>query len=375
MFYIVVLAQSVWAVATGPRLAPDSMTYWRWAGQLVASRFDYGDLFSAWPYYPVYLYSGFVTIVAVLVEVAGGGWPSLLIALNLIANALTCAFVLVLLQRISGTHWNIAAFFLFLYAISFENLNWVRFALSDTIFTFMVAGSVFLSVLSVERTKYQVRLIVAVVTLGVVCCFFRPPGIIVLVSAATALTFTWIARRPSGAAQYVLVLLALVIGATGAFSFIMQEPNRWPFAFMSATVKSVSHYYQIGEVVSARPETFHAPPRGIAEYMLIVADRFLHFFAPYGATMSRMHKLYNLGFFSILYGGIAALALRHSSIPIGERSGLVVVGIFVLCFALAHAFIQVDYDWRYRAPVVPLMMVLAAVGYGSLLRKVKWYSA
>jgi hypothetical protein len=41
----------------------------------------------------------------------------------------------------------------------------------------------------------------------------------------------------------------------------------------------------------------------------------------------------------------------------------------VLSYALFHALVQVDFDWRYRIPILPHLILLAAGGLADLARR------
>jgi hypothetical protein len=48
---------------------------------------------------------------------------------------------------------------------------------------------------------------------------------------------------------------------------------------------------------------------------------------------------------------------------------MLAAGATVLITALFHGLLQVDFDWRYRLPVLPQMILLAAGGVAVLRRR------
>jgi hypothetical protein len=41
----------------------------------------------------------------------------------------------------------------------------------------------------------------------------------------------------------------------------------------------------------------------------------------------------------------------------------------LLSYAIFHALVQVDFDWRYRIPILPHLILLAAGGLADLARR------
>jgi hypothetical protein len=58
----------------------------------------------------------------------------------------------------------------------------------------------------------------------------------------------------------------------------MQNPERWPLHALGSVVRLNASRYRIGEVMWDRPETAHAPPQTLVDFILIALDRSAHFF-------------------------------------------------------------------------------------------------
>ncbi|HEY0043838.1 MAG TPA: hypothetical protein VGB62_04730, partial [Allosphingosinicella sp.] len=120
-------------------------------------------------------------------------------------------------------------------------------------------------------------------------------------------------------------------------------------------------------------ETFHAPPAGYGDFVLLTADRFLHFFAPGAASFSPAHWAQALIFFVPTYalGGWLCIALCRGDTAFGsgERKVFAAAAGAVLAYALFHGLVQVDFDWRYRLPILPHLILLAGGGAADLLRR------
>jgi len=202
--------------------------------------------------------------------------------------------------------------------------------------------------------------------------FYRPTGMVLLPDLAWAI---YLARTRTGVRRGP-VLAALGIGIAAmvlAFAWLVQDPGRWPLDALSAAFRTSAAEYALGEVVSARPETYHPPPAALADYVLISADRFLHFFAIGAATFSWGHWLVQLAFFLPCYALTLWLAVAlwrgRTRFAAPERKVFLAAFGAVLSYALFHALVQVDFDWRYRTPILPHLILLAAGGLADLARR------
>jgi len=127
-----------------------------------------------------------------------------------------------------------------------------------------------------------------------------------------------------------------------------------------------------GIVVNNRPYTYHKMPVSVIDYVLIIADKFLHFFAVFTRDYSLKHKIFNYLFFLPTYG-LSLITLyeifrRKSKLSPEEWNLTFLSVIFVIIFALFHSITILDYDWRYRLPCMPPLIVLAGIGSMQLRR-------
>tara|TARA_B100002003_G_scaffold218280_1_gene219130 strand:- start:208 stop:768 length:561 start_codon:yes stop_codon:yes gene_type:complete len=127
-----------------------------------------------------------------------------------------------------------------------------------------------------------------------------------------------------------------------------------------------------GIVVNNRPYTYHKVPVSVIDYVLIIADKFLHFFAVFTRDYSLKHMIFNHLFFLPAYG-LAFITLyeifrKKSKLSPEEWNLAFLSVIFVLIFALFHSITILDFDWRYRLPCIPPLIVLAGIGSMQLKR-------
>jgi hypothetical protein len=58
---------------------------------------------------------------------------------------------------------------------------------------------------------------------------------------------------------------------------------------------------------------------------------------------------------------------RFSELAVPQRAAVLFLLAVAGCTAAYHSAILIDYDWRYRFPVVVPLALLAAVGWGRTL--------
>lgn len=370
-FVVAATAAGSLALSTGPIFAPDTAAYARGAERLIATGLDFQELAAASSTtYPAVLYSLFLMLVVVLKLLFGAPWPAALIALNVLALGGTAALVVRASFIATGS---VAAAWaaLLLFVACFDLLHWGAFVLSDATFI-LVSFAVF--ALAADRILRRAGSWAPVFALACVAAFYRPPGVILLPAAAWA---WFLARTSAGALRKVATAAAAAAGGAGSvlFAWVMQQPERWPVPMLAGTVKATAAQYAAGEVVSARPETFHADPRSVADFASITADRLVHFFVFSASDFSLGHTLANAAFFLPAYalGGLAlaAGATGRGGFSSGQRDVQLAAAAFILLTAGFHALLQVDFDWRYRAPILPHLILLAAAGGAVVLRRIR----
>lgn len=359
-----------YAWATGVRMASDSAAYAYWSARLVETGFDYPRLLAeASPQFPALLYVLFASLLALLRLGFGEGWTAALVALNLAAHVGLGLLVVRLAVRTTGSAaagWAALLLFLGCHGI----VKWVPFLLSDASFVFL-AFAIF--TLAAARILGDARGWLAVAPAAAAGIFYRPTGIVLVPDLVLS---WWLSRRRVpflSRTRAALLLAAATLGGALLFAWLVQDPSRWPFVTLSTAFEVVAQGYAGGEVVNGRAETYHAPPAGLADYLLISADRFVHFFAIGARDHSLLHWTGSAAFFVPAYalaGWLGFVLWRgDSALPPAERRVFVAAGGAVLAYAVFHALVQVDYDWRYRLPILPHLILLASGGAADLARR------
>lgn len=369
---IAALVHGPYVLWTGIRTGSDSVAYAYWSGRMVDSGFDIPTLLAeAQASFPPVLYLLFAGLLGGLRLLFGDQWPAALVALNLLGHVALAAMVVRLARLGTGGSAVAAWSALLLFLACHDIVRWVPFLLSDATFVALAFAIFSLAVARIlDRSKSWLPVILPAVA-GV---FYRPTGVVLLADLAWAAFLSRCRRLPPPALLAALIGTAAAAGAV-LFAWFLADPARWPFDPLARAFETVASGYATGEVVSARPETWHAPPAGIADILLMIADRFVHFFAIGAAAYSAAHWAAALAFFLPCYGLAfwlcAALARGDTAFAEPQRRLFLAAAGAVLAYAMFHALVQVDFDWRYRVPILPHLILLAAGGAADLARRVR----
>lgn len=399
VFALIFLLHGGFILGVGLINSPDSGTYSRWADQLIAVHFNYAEYAKRISFViPPLFYAGWVTLVAIIKLVCGSYWQQAIIFINLLAHCGVGVLVVQLTYRITrqaGAAW----LSLLIFCIAFDIFNWPRYVLSDSTFLclsftlfFLLSGLLIGDESKSAGHSAKPRNSTRFLPLIILCplaLLWRPTGVL-LFAVVFAGVFLLLRERARAAKQQegngslasragqkrmiaVSVVLLCVLGFWLGHAALVQQPERWPFRALSGAIQRNAEDYAQGTVLHGRRDTYHVPPVSLGDYALISADRFKHFFHPVYSGFSRSHKILSLLFFMpvYLFGSIALALWLTAKTGLGRREESILTLLFgcVLIFALFHSVTQLDYDWRYRLPVLPHFIVIAATGFAMLSNK------
>ena len=316
----------------------------------------------------------YVVLLAAARAISSVHWPLIMVALNVLCCAGTAVLLVALMRRATSSVLAVAVALAF-YVTGFDIFTWMRWVLTDPLYSFAAMGVFVLVALPIVEPGAPRRygLLAAALVFAV---FSRPPGMVLVALTLVAALWFW-PRGETGEPRWrrgLLAAMLVVIVAGVAFrTSIVHDPGRWPVRPLRPKIVEFAAREKTGEVVFGRQETFRPPPRTYTDHLVIQADRFVRFFQFTSVTYSRGHNAYNLLYFIALYL-LALVGVVH-----GFRSGdrrrrdlVRLTLLWLLAFAVYHAMTVLDYDWRFRTPVLPQMIVLAALGAEALLQRVTW---
>lgn len=373
LWALIWVAYGVWAWRAGVRLGVDTPLYSRWADRLLALDFNFSAFLQAQDFYvSSIVYIGWITAVAVAKRLAGDSWMTAIVLFNWIAFGAGSYAVLTAVRRITSSAVSLllAAGLFF---VATDLVIFIPFVLSDVIFwgmtsVVLAAGCVLATARLPWRDAALITIGGSLLVVGIV--LFRPAGLTVLPFWAAALACALLADRTTPLltpATLTVCILALV--AVGWHSAAMANPDAWPFDSLRGIIDVVSARYHRGFLVEGPEADIIVTPAVTAFGALrLTSTKLLYFITPWLPAYSAAHTVMNLAFFIPGYGlSIAAIARRHRLSDVQQRVALIVL-LFAVSTTLFCALMGIDYDHRYRMPVLSALIILAALGLESLRR-------
>lgn len=358
-----------YAAWSGVGMTPDSAWYDNAARDLVSSNFDIRQhLAEARSSAPVF-YLGFTALVAVTQVVFGSNWAVAIVGVNVLALTMTGYLAMRLIRRVTDASAPVLIGFL-MFLLLFEQLHWASLILTDTIFSFLAFATFYLVCSAWRSRDSGAHMWLAATGLVFLSLLFRPVGIVALTWLALAAPLRLSEMMRGSKIRPVIhrglkVMLA-VAGVLVAIAFSVP-------GFMDGVSVITGYFadqFARGVVVDARPETYSAPAHDILGAARIVAKRFVYFFAFTASDFSLRHTFLNAIVFLPLYvlGGMGCYFSVMRSRTLSAEAILTgrLAILFATLFAAFHALTVIDFDWRYRVPCYPALIVLAALGWSGM---------
>lgn len=368
----------VFSFLNGPIHSPDSSTYKMWAELLIEHDFNLYQ-FHEQTNGALLLRMIFIGIVALLYFSMGDAWGYGLMLLNCVSLALVAYMLMQLSRKMGMGFWGIGFVFFSMFLI-YEQLFWVAYALSDTTFELFTTGVFFAVGCALIHTDQKAKRnwLITAGTIFILAMFYRP-------SIPTVLPFLLAGIFIVGLQIYYPEVQALamrwffIVSMSAGFLFMviwawyLSHPELWQDGPFQVTVQFAHRYIEQGVIVHDRPNTFTLPPSSMFDILVIEFKRLLAFFQFYTPMFSRFHNLIN----TVTFGPLYILVLIGSGVSIRsifrqnyqpQLIGLFAI-IFIMSLAIFHAMTLIDYDWRYRIPCYPPLIILALLGAKTIKEK------
>jgi hypothetical protein len=345
-------------------MSSDSERFARWADELIKLNFNIFDFFlidkfTVRPH--LFFFSVPVFLIAVCKVIFVNEWQFAFLLLNLILVFFSLVFFVksLLLIKVRPI---LIALTLPIIVISVDMLIWPRFILSDMIYAFLVLYVTHFIIrgIIIDRINYLKLFIIIFLLFA-----SRPSSIPVVVAI---MLFIVISKFQIFLKQKNILLFVLAIFISIPFvlglAYLIIEINFSGIAkidFLTDMVKK-------GMIIHDRPETWISKPDNFIDILFIYFLRLINFFNPYASTFSILHISLNVIQISIILLSISIWSFFGSHIKIYNK---IFLFILLLSFSVAafHSFILIDYDWRYRFPIILPMLMLLPISLEIILKK------
>ena len=301
---------------------------------------------------PVIVYTVLPLLIVAAKTIAPAKWPLLIVLVSALATA--CAGVLAF--RLAWRHIGaiggaiVAAGFL----LGSDIVDWSRYILTDSLYLGMAMLAIYLMIEAVARQAPRYAWAAGGVI--AVALLTRPTAPHLLVPFVFTLAAM---RRPTKLRRwtigFAIALPFVLLAAVAVLAFLAQRPvdaRRTGFLL---------DLYRHGVVIVGRPETWTQGGSGFVPFLRTLLHRLGAFFSITAQGFSRRHTIVAALYYVPLYAaaavGIVTLFVRRSAEIVPCLAFVALCTIWI-----AQALIIIDYDWRYRLPALPLLLLLAAYG-------------
>ena len=369
---VVLVAYAAWILLSGARYGPDSHTYSRWADTLIALRFNLPAYLREQSFVvPPVFYILWTLVIALLKTILGSSWAAGVLALNWVSigwgSYVTLDRIRLLTASAAGLLLGV-----WLFLTAFELLMFAPFVLSDLMYwalsTAVIGAALTLTVS--EDDGPQSKTMIAGSALTLIALAFRPVGI--------PLLMLWVVAMIAAPARAILdrfgsLMLATVIAAVTAVAFLhgylLMHPDQWPFGAPPSFLLLLSDEYHRGVLVYA-PESDLVVPAATTVFgaVIITLQKLLYFLTPWLPHFSKSHTMLNLAFFIPAYGLSAVALANRARLSPRQRRATVLLAIYAIALAAFHAMMQIEFDHRYRLPMLTALIMLSAIGLEAMRR-------
>ena len=358
IFLTSIIAQAIYLRLFGIHLGGDSQFYLDGASMLIDSHFNFLHLSSNG--YPAY-YFAYPTIIAAL------GNPFTVICFQIILQAVASVLLFLLASQIFDKITGIAAGFIF--ALSFEIFQWNTYILTDSIFVSLLVIAAYFHMLAIQRKRLS--LWASFIGITSMLLFLRPTTIPFI--GAIIMAATWNLQKAQKAVLYCTGILIIVFIV---FHSLSQD------AGLRLGINGYIHYFASlfdnGTIVRDRASLSINPhwdsgfsTWNIAVFGEMVSLRLIAFWMPFIQEFSTAHKILNV--FTLIpifiFGTLGISYSLNGPRTASQSRNIIFFLSIILTFWIFQSFTEIDYDWRYRLPVLPFLIAFAAFGLTSSLTR------
>ena len=357
-FFIIAL----YHLKSGYYMSSDSRTFSGLADNLIEFNFNIFD-FSV--RVPTFFITVPVSLIAICKIIFIDKWQYAFLFLNLIFLFFSMIFFAKTLLLVKVRSFLIFIS-LFLILASVDVLTWPRYILSDMNYTFLVILITYFITKGFVENKFNYLLIFSILFLILIT---RPSSISVIFAIILFIIISKHAffLKPKSLLTSLLMLFILVPLVFGILYYLIE------FNFSESTQLDwwLLSKVKIGMIIHDRPETWVNAPNTYKDVVNIYFLRLVNFFNPYAVSFSIIHNFLNIIQILLIFLSMCIWSLFGGNIRNQDK---LFFFILLLSFSVAsfHTFTLIDYDWRYRFPIVLPLIMLFPISIEMILKKYKY---
>ena len=360
---ICVLAISYYHLSIGYIMSSDSQSYSEWADILIKLNFNLYKYYSQNTFInPNYIYTIPVLVIALLKILFGTEWQMAFLYFNLTLIIFSIIIFTKCLLLLKVRPLIISLAFPIL-TLSVDLLIWPRYMLTDMIFSFLVLLLILImikDIVSKELSYFSLLIMIVMIFLT------RPTSIPFIFAIIFFIGLTKIIYSSKFIIKFILTLILFV---PFIFAIIFQLME----TYMPDVPQIIllSEMVNVGMVIHDRPETWIGVPKSFFDLAYLYFIRFVFFFTPYATSFSSIHIILNILQTLVIFFSIFIFLFFRTNIETMNKSVILIL-IISLCVAFFHSFTLIDYDWRYRFPIIMPLIMIFPISFEMILIKLSY---
>ncbi len=284
----------------------------------------------------------------------------LIIIFQIILSAFSTATLYLIGSHVFSKHVGIIA--ATIHILSWELFQWDVYILTDSIVVSLMIATCYFLIQSL-RTKHMHWWLFTISAM-LLLAFARPASlpflIIVFVFILTNLRSTRL--------KFWITLTAIILFGYLFYFFAHSGSLSLPFFLQFYT-----NEFMRGEIIHHRiylPITWTTSLTfgSLVNALDIILARIGAFWLPFIQTFSWSHIIINIAYFIPLYMFSFYFCVRQKR-GSGIKKEIVFLVSIVIVYWLFQSMTEIDYDWRYRLPVLPFLTLIAAAGFDLFIKK------
>jgi hypothetical protein len=357
-------------MAFGPYTSPDTNTYDKLSSILLYSGFNYSELLKNQPIV-VILYTFPLTLFAIAKSFFPDNWKFIIILINCF-SIIGIILTVIRIAKYSNTKNWLIAVSLFGYILFYDFFVWPHYVLTDTIYSFILIINFWFILKFCNRPIINFSLIKIIIFL-LILFFTRPTSTPVILYLVAMLLYYFINRNIiiNNQSIKITILFSSIIVIVMAFIVNLNING----LISGEELKLMTGFIKDGVIIHDRPETYILFNNDYISIINVFATRFIYFFSPFSINYSLTHIIVNLiAFITVgLFILIGELMLFKKNYLSSNQFNIVrsLIWGLIITIATFHSITLIDYDWRYRYPLIPLILLLAMLHANNIINQLE----
>ncbi len=350
-------------LSSGFVMSSDSVRFSRWADELIKFNFNFNEFFSIdradhRPHLFFFLVP--VTLISLCKLLFVNEWQFAFLLLNLLFVFFSL-IVFAKCLKLIGIRPILISLTFPIIVTSIDMLTWPRFILSDMVYAFLVFLCVFFVIKIILKKRINYFSFFLIIFLLIGCRPSSIPVIFSIIFFILVLNLQILSKKRNILFFLFTIFTSIPFILGLVYSFIEFNFNGIP------KIDFLTNMVKVGMIIHDRPNTWVEVPSNFIDVVYIYFLRLVNFFNPYTSGFSMIHIVLNFIMTVVVLLSILTWFFIQSFI----KNDKIFLFILMLSLSVAafHSFILIDYDWRYRFPIILPLIILFPISLEMLLKK------